>query len=85
MGVESFLLSSSLVGLIAQRLVRRLCDTCKIPYLLTEDERVLMGVSDEDDLSQYPHLRVVSIAITQDIVVERAFMSLSQLMKHLEV
>jgi general secretion pathway protein E len=32
MGVESFLLSSSLSGLIAQRLVRQLCPACKQPF-----------------------------------------------------
>ena len=45
MGVESFLLSSSIVGLIAQRLVRKLCDSCKIPYKLRADERELMGLT----------------------------------------
>lgn len=38
MGVESFLMSSSLVGLIAQRLVRKLCPHCKIPRLLSDEE-----------------------------------------------
>jgi general secretion pathway protein E len=33
MGVEPFLLSSSLVGVVAQRLVRRLCAHCKQPYV----------------------------------------------------
>lgn len=32
MGVESFLVSSSTIGVIAQRLARRLCETCKEPY-----------------------------------------------------
>ena len=32
MGVEPFLLSSSLLGVLAQRLVRLLCDECKEPY-----------------------------------------------------
>lgn len=32
MGVEPFLLSSSLEGILAQRLVRTLCHTCKEPY-----------------------------------------------------
>ena len=32
MGVEPFLLSSSLSGLVAQRLVRQLCPACKQPY-----------------------------------------------------
>jgi general secretion pathway protein E len=31
MGVEPYLLSSSLLGTLAQRLVRKLCDTCKKP------------------------------------------------------
>ena len=44
MGVESFLLSSSIVGLVAQRLVRTLCADCKKSHDLREDERELMGL-----------------------------------------
>ncbi|HYG56525.1 MAG TPA: ATPase, T2SS/T4P/T4SS family [Symbiobacteriaceae bacterium] len=33
MGVEPFLLASSLTGVLAQRLVRRLCSRCREPYL----------------------------------------------------
>ncbi len=51
MGVESFLLSSSIVGLIAQRLVRKLCDFCKTPHVLRDDERELMGVTAKTDTS----------------------------------
>jgi general secretion pathway protein E len=51
MGVESFLLSSSIVGLIAQRLVRRLCEHCKSPYQLHDDERALMSLLDDTDCS----------------------------------
>ncbi len=36
MGVEPFLISSSLLGILAQRLVRRLCPTCKSADNLTE-------------------------------------------------
>jgi len=36
MGVEPFLLSSSLLGVLAQRLVRRLCNDCKQPYQANE-------------------------------------------------
>ena len=32
MGIEPFLVSSSLEGIISQRLVRKLCDACKSPY-----------------------------------------------------
>ncbi len=52
MGVESFLLSSSIVGLIAQRLVRRLCPHCKTPHLLRDDEKELMGLSAGADVSR---------------------------------
>lgn len=38
MGIEPFLLASSLVGVLAQRLVRRLCDECKEPYRPDEAE-----------------------------------------------
>ncbi|MFY7697220.1 MAG: GspE family T2SS ATPase variant LspE [Legionella sp.] len=51
MGVESFLLSSSIIGLIAQRLVRKLCSHCKIPHLLRDDELELMELKESDDLS----------------------------------
>ncbi len=32
MGIESFLVSSSLVGVVGQRLVRRVCEACAAPY-----------------------------------------------------
>jgi type II secretory ATPase GspE/PulE/Tfp pilus assembly ATPase PilB-like protein len=37
MGIERFLLASSLNLIIAQRLVRRICDNCKEPVTLTEE------------------------------------------------
>lgn len=37
MGIEPFLISSSLVGIVAQRLVRVLCDSCKETYLPTKE------------------------------------------------
>lgn len=52
MGVESFLLSSSIVGLIAQRLVRKLCMHCKTPHELRLDEKELMDLAPEADVSQ---------------------------------
>lgn len=44
MGVEGYLLADSLVGIIAQRLVRRLCPYCKKPHLITDTERRIMGI-----------------------------------------
>lgn len=51
-GVESFLIASSIVGLIAQRLVRKLCPHCKTPHQLRDDEKELMGLSSDADVSQ---------------------------------
>lgn len=44
MGVEPFLLSSSITALVAQRLVRRLCGNCKQPYKPTASECAELGV-----------------------------------------
>jgi general secretion pathway protein E len=53
MGVESFLLSSSIIGLIAQRLVRKLCAYCKQKHTLTKEEATLMGVNTLSDIIVY--------------------------------
>jgi general secretion pathway protein E len=37
MGIEPFLISSSLLGIMAQRLVRRICDECKVEDTIAED------------------------------------------------
>ena len=39
MGVEPFLLSSSLLGVVAQRLVRKLCDACKVERVGSDGRR----------------------------------------------
>ncbi len=44
MGVESFLLADSIVGVIAQRLVRRLCPSCKKARLADEEEKQILGL-----------------------------------------
>ena len=45
MGVESYLISSSLLGIQAQRLVRRVCTNCSETVALTEDEALVLDVS----------------------------------------
>lgn len=45
MGIESFLVSSSVVAIIAQRLVRKLCDACKISYVPQAAELEKLGLS----------------------------------------
>ncbi len=46
MGVEPFLLSSSLLGVLAQRLVRKLCVECKVSHYPTDEEANLLGMPD---------------------------------------
>ncbi len=45
MGVESFMISSSLIGVLAQRLIRRVCATCRIAYTPTQPELARYGLS----------------------------------------
>ncbi|QGG54213.1 GspE/PulE family protein [Paenibacillus sp. B01] len=42
MGIASYLIASSLVGVVAQRLVRRICPDCRQAHEPTEQERILL-------------------------------------------
>ena len=53
MGVESFLIADSVAGVIAQRLVRRLCPRCKQPRQANENECRILGVSDGEPVTIY--------------------------------
>jgi type IV pilus assembly protein PilB len=55
MGVEPFLVSASLLGVISQRLVRRLCEQCRIPYRPDAEELARFGLvaSDESSITFY--------------------------------
>lgn len=44
MGVEPFLLSSSLVAILAQRLIRKVCHQCREPYQAPKSECEMLGV-----------------------------------------
>lgn len=48
MGIEPYLLSSSIVAILAQRLVRRICPDCKRPYTPTESELQSVGLKLKD-------------------------------------
>ena len=50
MGVEPFLVASSLLGVVAQRLVRKVCDNCREAYEPTSQERVWLDQFDLDPL-----------------------------------
>ena len=43
LGIPPYLLSSSLLGLSAQRLTRRLCPICKTEHTMTPEEWVALG------------------------------------------
>lgn len=55
MGMEPFLVSASLLGVVSQRLLRRLCSECRIPYHPNHSELARFGLvaSDETDISFY--------------------------------
>lgn len=46
MGIEPFLVASSVVGIIAQRLVRQVCIECRQPYVPSDEELQRLGLSD---------------------------------------
>ncbi|MEM7402545.1 MAG: type II secretion system ATPase GspE [Myxococcota bacterium] len=48
MGVEPFLVSSSLIAVVAQRLVRTICSQCKEAYEPTQEEREEVDLSPQD-------------------------------------
>jgi len=47
MGVEHFLVSSSVIAILAQRLVRRVCDECKTGYIPDEESLQNIGITPE--------------------------------------
>jgi type IV pilus assembly protein PilB len=52
MGVESYMISDSLVGIIAQRLIRKLC-TCKKSRPALDAEKMMLGVPVDENLNVY--------------------------------
>ncbi|SEP16129.1 type II secretion system ATPase GspE [Aquisalimonas asiatica] len=53
MGVEPFLLASSVIGLMSQRLVRMLCDHCKAPYTPNPVDCATLGINPDDPPTLY--------------------------------
>ncbi|WP_026487525.1 GspE/PulE family protein [Caldanaerobius polysaccharolyticus] len=53
MGVEPYLVSASLVGVIAQRLMRKVCEACKYAYKASEVEKRLLGYDVDEELTLY--------------------------------
>lgn len=54
MGVEPFMVAGALLGVVAQRLVRRVCDECAEPYTPTQEELARFGMTGYgEDLTLY--------------------------------
>ncbi|MDJ0658220.1 MAG: GspE/PulE family protein [Crocosphaera sp.] len=49
MGVEPFMISGALLGVLAQRLMRRVCSECRVPYHPTKAELARFGLSASND------------------------------------
>lgn len=47
MGIEPYLISSSLIGILAQRLARRICPRCRVPKEPTEEEIKVLKISSD--------------------------------------
>jgi type IV pilus assembly protein PilB len=48
MGIEPFLISSTVIGVLAQRLIRRCCNNCKEAYIPDDKELRMLGTSREE-------------------------------------
>lgn len=56
MGVEPYLIADAVSGVIAQRLVRRLCPSCKVKRYADSTEKALLGADLQKELEIYePH------------------------------
>jgi type IV pilus assembly protein PilB len=53
MGIESYLLSSALIGIISQRLVKVLCNTCKKSYEASYMEKKVLNIPQDKKLILY--------------------------------
>lgn len=53
MGIESYLLADSMIGVIAQRLVRRLCPECKRSRRAEYEEKILLQVPTEEEVTVF--------------------------------
>lgn len=53
MGVENFMISAAIRGIISQRLVRRLCDNCKKKVKIKDKDRDFLGIDKNSDIEIY--------------------------------
>jgi type IV pilus assembly protein PilB len=68
MGVEPFMTSTALIGVLAQRLLRRVCGECRIPYQPTEEEIQTFGLPSSDLAGTFYRANKFS---PQEVIVRR--------------
>ncbi len=54
MGVAPYMVATSLIGIVAQRLVKKICMDCRTPRISTDEEDRLMGISEH--ITVYDHM-----------------------------
>lgn len=52
-GVEPYMISSALRGVVSQRLVRKICPQCRKAYIPTEEEKRMVGIAENEDVTFY--------------------------------
>ena len=52
-GVEPYMISSALRGVMSQRLVRKICPQCRKAYTPTEEEKRMVGIAENEDVTFY--------------------------------
>ncbi|GFN35473.1 GspE/PulE family protein [Tepidimicrobium xylanilyticum] len=53
MGIEPYLVSSAVIGVISQRLIKKLCPNCKISYEANLSEKSLLGIDQKESVILY--------------------------------
>jgi type IV pilus assembly protein PilB len=53
MGIEPYMVASSVVGVISQRLVRKICETCRQSYTAEPEQLSILGVNQTEEIKLY--------------------------------
>lgn len=53
MDIEPYLVSSSVVGVTAQRLVKKVCEGCKIQYQASIEQKMILGIDTSEEVLLY--------------------------------
>ena len=48
MGLEPYLIANSMVGVVAQRLMRKVCQDCELTVPITAQEKVILGIHEQE-------------------------------------